>query len=142
MIRVDSYKDPNIKLQLKGDTNYCTIITLSLVTGIPYDICRTFTQKFGRIFRRGMNNKQLKEMMLGFTKYKVIDGGYSSGERITINAFIKKHPKGKFYCCNRGHAFAIIDSVLYDYCDKPRREILLAWRFYNEQDLKEIGKTL
>ena len=141
--RIDPYEDGHpIKEEIKAakDTNSCTVVTLSCVTGNTWEQCNQYLRKYGRRYRKGMFRHQQEEAFKGFTKFVVKESPYSNSNRITIGQFVKKHPVGKFYCCSRGHAFAIIDGVLYDHSDKLRRQITFAYRFYTLEEVEHLRK--
>ena len=142
--RVDPYEDGHpIREEVKAavDYNSCTVVTLSCVTGNTWKQCSQYLKKYGRRYRKGMLCKEIREAFKGFTKFVVKESPYSTQNRITIGQFIKKHPVGKFYCCSRGHAFAIIDGVLYDHSDKSRRQITFAYRFYTLEEVEHLRKS-
>lgn len=120
------------------DKNSCTVVALSCVTGNTYKQCYDYMKRFGRLHGVGMLGSQIKTAFSAMKKFKMVESPYSHTNRITINQFLKKHPVGKFYCCSRGHAFAIIDGVLYDHTLKLRRQITMSYRFYNKEDLCKL----
>lgn len=120
-----------------GDANCCTVIALACVTGNSYKQCYDYMRKYGRNHRDGMTTRDIERSLEGFKKFKAVKGPYSDSNRITLNQFIKKHPKGKYYVLHRGHAFAIVDGVVYDHSNKKRRQITCAYRVY---DLKSLNK--
>lgn len=140
MDRIDTYNDSHpIGRSIGDDKNCCTVVSLSCVTGRSFEQCNKYLSKFGRRF---MGRLSFDNQILAFeapTKFKTVKSPYTMKNRITIKKFIEKHSKGKFYCCSRGHAFAIIDGVLYDHSDKPRRQIVFCYRFFNEDDLKILN---
>lgn len=142
MKRLDPYDDEHPigeSLKILKDRNSCTVVALACVTGNTYQSCHNFLSKYGgRKKGKGMLPSEVIKAFTHFKHFKVKKGLYTRQNRITINQFIQKHPKGKFYCCNRNHAFAIIDGVLYDHSDKARRQITLAYRFYSKEDLEEL----
>lgn len=110
------------------EDNCCTVKALAVVTGEPLDKCFEFMRLNGRITRRGMTTHQIKEALSKSKKYTFV---YRNFEKpITINQFCKQYPVGSYYVCVRGHAFSIIDGVVYDFIDKPLRRIRNAWRVY------------
>lgn len=48
--------------------------------------------------------------------------------RLTLRAFARAHPVGKFYLHVAGHATAIVDGVLVDYSDRDLRKVEAAWQ--------------
>ena len=120
------------------ETNSCTVVALSVATGNSYSQSRTYLSKFGRQPRKGMLQKDICLALESMKKFKAVKGEYSRKNRITVNRFIKKHPVGTYYVANRGHAFVIKDGVLYDHSNMKRRQILCAYRIYNQKELQEL----
>ena len=88
-----------------------------------------------RLNGRGVLPKHFhKQLPQSIKRHKYVIGEYSRKNRITLSQFCKKHPLGRFYCCVRGHAIAIIDGIVYDHCHKPRRQITWAMRVYLKED--------
>lgn len=141
MERVDPYATEENKLfeRVWKDTNHCTVVTLSVVTGWTLDEAHYYLETYGRYRRKGLTNKQITEAMSGlrYNNFKVVKGEYSNTNRITVNQFVKKHPVGTYYCTHRGHAFAIKDGVIYDHTEGKRREIKLAFRVVKGEDYVE-----
>lgn len=102
--------------------------------------CDIYMKKYGRRFRKGMFDPQIESALNGMKKFKAKKGEYSDKNRICVSHFVKKHPKGKYYVLVRGHAFAIIDGVVYDYKEGGRRQITQAWRVYSQEELIEMKK--
>lgn len=48
--------------------------------------------------------------------------------------------KGKYYIVSRGHAYAVIDGVIYDYKESKRRQVIGAWRVYTKDEVEELRK--
>ena len=121
-----------------GDDNNCTVVTLAIVTGRSYQDCHKYLSKYGRRLRRGMLSKEISEALEAMKTFRVVKGEYGNNNRITLNKFLKKHPKGKYYLCHRGHAFAVVDGVVYDHSNKKRRQITMAYRVYSQEDLRRL----
>jgi len=68
-------------------------------------------------------------MFNAMSHHRVTLGPYTIANKITISRFCKKHPKGKFYVCVRGHALAILDGVPSDNTS-TRKFVCAAWRIY------------
>jgi len=140
---VNPYEDGHpIKEEIKfaKDTNSCTVVALACVTGNTWSECNQYLSKYGRRYRKGMTRQMQENAFKGFTKFVVKNSPYTYKNRITIGQFIKKHPIGKFYCCVRGHAFAIIDGVLYDHSEKLRRQITFSYRFYTLDEVDKLRR--
>lgn len=141
--RVDPWEEGHpIKLSMDelNEGRACTVVALANVTGYTFEESHKIMKYGGgREDGKGMfREEQLEAFKTLYLTFKIVASPYTKSNRITINQFLKKHPEGKFYCACRGHAFAIIDGVLYDHSEKLRRQITFAHRFYNAQDLEEI----
>lgn len=122
------------------DNNYCTVIALAVVTGASFMDCQKYLSKFGRKKRKGLTTHNLENALSKSTKFRFRKGSYSFSNRISLNQFIKKHPKGKYYIVSRGHAYAVIDGVIYDYKESKRRQVIRAWRVYTKEEVEELRK--
>jgi hypothetical protein len=117
----------------KKDGNCCTVVALMVVMGCSFEDAQWWMKhKAGRKHGRGLLRKDQDRAFSAMKNTKVVNGPYTIQNRITLNQFLKKHPVGRFYCCSRGHAFAIIDGVVYDHQNKPRRQITYAKRIYRK----------
>lgn len=120
------------------DVNSCTVVTLAIVTGRSYQDCNKYLYKYGRRLRTGMFEKEIISALEGMKTFKVVRGQYSNNNRITLNQFVKRHPKGKYFVCHRGHAFAVVDGVVFDHSNQKRRQVTLAYRVYSQEDLRRL----
>lgn len=130
MERVNIYQNEAVKTTREKyiETNDCTVVSMMNVLNISYsEAHKILRMRWDRKHRKGV---YMKDLELKLTEYKVVKGPYDRNNRITINQFVKKHPVGRFYVCVSGHALSIIDGVVYDHTDKPRRLINRAWRVY------------
>lgn len=128
----------SVRRQL-GEINDCTVTAWAKVFDCPYSKAHFYMKRFGRHHRKGMTRKQIKNAFDSVKKAKIKEGPYSASNRICVSHFCKNHPKGRYYVLVRGHAFAIIDGVVYDYYDGPRRQITYAVRVYLEKDIPNKG---
>lgn len=118
-----------------NEHNDCTVKAWVNVFDAPYKNAHTWLRAHGRPNRKGMMQKDIKRALESCKRARVKFGPYSRSNRITVSAFCKKHPKGRFYVCHPGHAFAIKDGVVYDHHHGPRRQITFAARVYLEGEL-------
>lgn len=120
----------------KSDRNCCTVVAFTQVFNCSYkDAYEYFHRSVGRVKGRGVKESQVDSIFSNLKKSKWVKGEYSRQNKITINNFIKKHPKGRFYCVVHQHAVAIIDGVLYDHNRSKRRFIVGAYRVYLEGEI-------
>lgn len=122
-------------IQKLDETNDCTVIAWANCFDSTYMKAHTYLKRFGRKHRRGMTKKQIEEAFSALKSAKYVKGPYSSSNRICVSKFIKKHPRGRYYVCVRGHAFCIKDGNIYDYKAGPRRQITFAVRVYLEGEI-------
>lgn len=104
----------------------CTVRALAISTGIKYYVAHNIARDAGRKNRRGFYVpeiiKEAKKNGLQF--YKCVRSS------LTIQKFLKKYPKGRFYCRRSGHAFAVIDGVILDTTpNTPYQRITEAYEF-------------
>lgn len=114
--------------------NDCTVKAFAKVFNTTYEKAHNHLKNScGRINRKGVWITRVLPQSLKKTKFKV--GPYDRGNRIQLNKFCEKHSVGRYYVCVKGHAIAVIDGVVYDYCDKPRRQVIWAMRVYLEGEV-------
>lgn len=113
-----------------NETNDCTVVTMAEVCKLEYhEAHKILRERFKRPNRRGayMQRTDFKDAM---KEYPIAEGPYSKTNKISLAQFCKKHPVGRFYVLVRGHALAVIDGVVHDHSEKPRRMVTKAWRVY------------
>jgi hypothetical protein len=116
----------------KKERNDCAVKAFAIVMNTSYDRAhKHLSLQCGRQHRKHgpiQCDKVLPESLKN-TKHRV--GPYAwVGEKVTIKKFCDKHPIGRYFVLVRGHAIAIIDGIVYDWGDKPRRQIYWAMRVY------------
>lgn len=133
----DQWKD--LRKQIK-ETNDCTVVTMAQVLGIHYiEARKILAEKFGRKKGKGLPYEKCAKFdeTMKAEGYTVVKGPYSEGNRISLNQFCIKHPKGAYYVRVRGHAIAVVDGVVYDHTHKPKRMVIQAFRVYREGELNK-----
>jgi hypothetical protein len=141
---VNNYTD--IQLE-RFDDNNCMVNAISNGFNIPYRKAYTFCEdlfkrQYGRgvpvsnstfIFNimeiGGLTLNKLKVEKVSVVKDSIDNYRTFTGHHITVNQFIKKHPKGTFLVSVKGHIFCIKDGVIYgNYSDRKclRRKVLRA----------------
>lgn len=116
-----------------NEWNDCTVKAFAKVFNTTYEKAHRHLSMAGRPNRRGFPSKILLPQSLKRTKFRV--GPYTRDNRIQLKKFCEKHPKGRFYVALCGHAIAIIDGVVYDHSDRPRRQVTWAMRVYLEGEI-------
>ena len=110
------------------ETNDCTVRGLANACGKDYIEAHRMCETHNRGSRRGMCMEELDRMFKSFTKIGVVKGPYRKDKTCTVNTFCKKHPTGRYFVVERGHAFAIINGVVYDYNYRGSRKVIAAWK--------------
>lgn len=117
------------------DKSYCTVSAWAKVFDSSFDKADLYLRRFGRSFGRGMKTVDIERALASVKRYKVVKGPYSRSNRVTLKQFVNNHPEGRFYVLVRGRALAIIDGVVYDHTEKPRRQVVFAVRVYSKENL-------
>lgn len=128
---VNTYRLPEIVAARKlfRETNDCTVISFTQVWDTTYDLAHKHLKKqFRRPNRGGPSWANCHKAVELCPKTKITDMGYTRDNKITINQFIERHPKGRYWVFVSGHALAIIDGVLYDHSYKLKRRVILAFK--------------
>ena len=143
MTRQDPYECPaftELTSKLK-ERNACTVVALWAVTQRPLDQCFEWMRIHGREHRQGMSWLEIDKALSSMKKFRIKKGPYTRQNRITLGQFIKKHSVGKYYVLCRGHALAVIDGVVHDHTDGLRRQVTMAYRVYDANELNR-GKRI
>lgn len=128
---VDSYELFADYRKLYKERNDCTVIAFAVALNTTYGKAHKHMQiVYGRQKGRGVYIREHPNIGLNKTKHKI--GPYTQENRISVANFAKKHTQGRYYCLSRGHAFAIIDGVVWDHTYRPRAQITHAVRIYLE----------
>ena len=117
---------PNLEGHNKHKKN-CTVLALAYSVNISYQEAFELAKQAGRKDNKGFHSKKLiayaNKTLKGSRFYKI------KRSPITVQKFCKKYPHGSYYVRKRGHAYAIVDGVVYDKLQpKPRERILEAWK--------------
>ena len=114
--------------RIKEDRD-CTVKALAIALGTSYERAhRHLELHCNRRRGRGIKSSLVLPKSLRNTPYKI--GPYSSSNKVSLSTFCKNHPKGRFYVAVSGHAIAVVDGVVYDYKDAPRRMVKWAIRVF------------
>lgn len=113
-----------------NETGDCTVRAWCNVFDAPYRNAHAWLKKYGRRDRHGMSRTNIERAFDACKRVKVVNGPYTRKDRISVSAFCKKHPVGRYYVLVAGHAFAIKDGVVHDWKHGPRRLINWAARIY------------
>lgn len=117
-----------------NEYNDCTVKAFAKVFNTTYEKAhKHLKNSCNRKDKCGIRSSMVLPQSLKKTKFKV--GPYTRDNRIQLKKFCEKHPKGRFYVALCGHAIAIIDGVVYDHSDRPRRQVTWAMRVYLEGEI-------
>lgn len=108
-----------------GETNDCTVRALTVVTGLPYDVCHAQLAKQGRKPRKGVHwfiEGPKAAEALGCKMRKMSRNEYSAKTMITA-ARDRKLANGRFAVLVRGHVAGMIDGDVVDWSDGRRHRI-------------------
>jgi len=114
------------------ENNDCTVHAFGRVTGKPYAEIHALVKAAGRKDGRGhytyahLGSKPEGKEFAG-CKFQHVDRGLWT-HRQTAGTFAAQHPVGRFMITKRGHAFALVDGVIYDSARfSPRSIVRDAW---------------
>lgn len=118
-----------------GDSNNCTIISLSLAASIPYEKANEIGIKAGRKKNEGFHLEPLYEE----ARKKGIKIEKINIERKgNLKQFISDFPLGRFVVEKKGHAFCIINGKVHDVMkNSMNSRIQSAYRF----DVDSVSKV-
>jgi hypothetical protein len=107
----------------------CTVVALSAVTQLPYNQCKDIAATAGRKEGKGFRSADLIEFY-NTNIDKRFEEVYLE-KRLNVKTFCKEYPKGRYYVRKRGHAFSVINGVVYDMTTgpTPRSFVQTAWKF-------------
>lgn len=121
-----------------AEWNDCGVRAVAWAANVEYKIAHQAFEKYAKRKRRqGVYNYQIREAIAGLQEEKRIktweyDSEFkpSSFHRMSINQFIEKNPRGRFVCVCHGHAFAIVNGMVYDNSDRTsgRHQIKAIWK--------------
>jgi hypothetical protein len=106
------------------DRRNCTICALSTAAGIPYNEAFQIGKDAGRKTGRGFNTAKLALT----AKKSGIKIRKMNHKTLTIQKFLERYPTGRYLVRRSGHAFAIIDGIVYDHLtNTPLQRITDSW---------------
>lgn len=117
------------------ETNDCTVIAWSICFDAPYSHSHFWMKRHGRPNRRGMQLLQIQQALDNCKKAKIRKGPYNRRNRITLSAFCKAHPVGRYYVLVARHALCVKDGIVHDWKHGPRRQVQFAARVYLEGEI-------
>lgn len=106
----------------------CTVRALATSANLPYEEAYQIAKEAGRKDNTGFKSAKL----LKYYNKKVGSTAFRKVKRsaITVQKFCRVFPLGSYYVRKKGHAYAIVNGVVYDtQSPKPRERILEAWKY-------------
>lgn len=107
-----------LKSRPTSEHNDCAVIAFSHAMELDYSIVHDIMKKGGRKDRRATYINHVLKVGSNYTNAKTIKGRlityHERTKGQTIQKFLKKNPTGRFVCIRSGHAFAVIDGVVYN----------------------------
>lgn len=94
----------------------CAVRAYAIAVEIPYHTAHELFKKAGRKDRH----------TTGWDVYQNL-GIKFNFSHMTLKQFISSYPRGSFYVCMRGHAFAVKDGVVFDKSEIGNRCIIKKW---------------
>jgi len=126
------------------ENNDCVVRAISNATNCDYDKAHGLAaQHYNRRNKRGtstlavINRSEALFSDLGF-KCEEVNQVYATS---TINQFVRRNPKGRFFILVRSHALAIVNGVVYDNSDRTSGRHKIRYAFNLEERTKRTGRT-
>lgn len=112
------------------DIGHCSIVTFAECTGLSISEAYKHLSKHGSRKHNLCTWNEWERALTSF-QYKKTHKikRFSRDNKITINQFVKKYPKGTYAVGVRNHVLTIRDGVVLDHSHKPRRRIFTATKF-------------
>lgn len=116
-----SYEQCKEQVRRYRENGCCTVIALANTMDWSFGKAHRYMRKFGRRDCRGMALFEIARVMQELGKERGDDC-----QDMTINRFVKSHPKGSYYVLVRGHALAVVDGKVQDWTGDTaqRRKII------------------
>jgi hypothetical protein len=111
------------------ENNFCTVVSLAVAFNWSAGKAHRHMAKYGRKYRRGPEWDQYTKALL--------DAAESEGKTVvfsrdwngvTLNKFVKAHPKGTWFICVKGHITVLIDGKLHDWTEDTAGKRKIAYR--------------
>ena len=106
------------------EKNDCTVRAVSFAYGIPYNEAHAKLKSYGRKDGKGFTFISFIESEKKYINSEHSSYNYKIG---TLRKFLQEHPTGTFILIKRGHAFAVIDGVVYDSWKPGMKTQILQW---------------
>jgi len=94
----------------------CGVRAYAIAKGIPYYEAHEVFEKAGRLARHRTSWNIYTKIGIQFNQ-----------TRMSLKKFLLTHPKGSFYVCMRGHAFAVKDGVVFGNVRLSGRVVVKRW---------------
>jgi hypothetical protein len=88
----------------------CTVRALAIAANINYSLADSISSSAGRKRGRGFNSITTIE----HARKHGVSSRKLRFKNMTVQKFLRRYPSGRYYVAVTGHAFAVIDGVIYD----------------------------
>jgi hypothetical protein len=111
------------RLEHFGEDNDCTVVALSLVLGIPYDVAHKMLADQGRQYKTGFRlvewlyEDNISGWWVTVVSCPRVFHGSLNRHTVTLPTLAKVRrdfPRGRFIVRKRNHVFAMIEGVIHD----------------------------
>lgn len=123
------YKLDYDKYRRPGYDSFCTVVALHLTCNFDFDEALKKAKKYGRTNkggfafwrffpeRRSKHGGYIQQKVNGceMVNYEILP---KSEPKVSIGDFLDNHKTGRYVICTSGHAMAVIDGCLYDFCEQ------------------------
>ena len=115
--------------------NDCSVRSLSIVTGAPYDVIYDLLASAGRSCSRGFDFRKWINSQKIFRFTYLSFPAEKNKARMNPVDFCREYGKGRYIVRTAKHVFAVIDGVVMDTAKpRPDRCIYCAWRLEKKID--------
>lgn len=129
---INRYRAMLYESRLIKEDNDCSVITISLLTGLEYSHVRQVLLSCGRIYGRGATMTTirfaLKALGLKLVKVRVPKGLTTKNLAVKVNS-------GSFFVNTEHHVFALVDGTIIDWSIDRNLEILGVYK------LQQVSKS-
>ena len=113
------------------DPNDCTVVSLSVVLGIPYAEAYKIMQDAGRKPGKGIPMCSVLSSARFQKKFERIN----LPKKITVHKFAQQFNTGRYIVLTSGHAQCVIEGIIHDNLNfGPMRRVQFAFRVKDTED--------
>ena len=115
-----------------GEKRDCSVRALAVVACISYEESLEFFKQAGRETGKGTKSSTSARawtLALGHEPDAIKLSEIKTGKVLTLGQLVKAFPVGHYVVHISGHALAVTDGIVHDWCPRPRCHVLAAYRF-------------